>query len=105
MGKGGARENSGARSKWKNGKTKTVRVPENLIPQILEYAHNLDNGVEVTKDTSRTLNLSNVSIHRINGKSCIFLQDLVKLGYQLKPKKLSDVILRETGDFSSKYYI
>ena len=32
-----------AKAKWKHGKTKTIRVPEVLVPQILEYSKKLDN--------------------------------------------------------------
>ncbi len=31
-------------SKWLNSETKPIRLPEVLIPEILEYAHKLDKG-------------------------------------------------------------
>jgi len=31
-------------SKWLNSETKPIRLPEVLIPEILEYAHQLDKG-------------------------------------------------------------
>lgn len=31
-------------SEWLNSKTKPIRLPEILIPEILEYAHQLDKG-------------------------------------------------------------
>jgi len=31
-------------SEWLHSKTKPIRLPEVLIPQILEYAHKLDKG-------------------------------------------------------------
>jgi len=31
-------------SKWLNSETKSIRLPEVLIPEILEYAHKLDKG-------------------------------------------------------------
>lgn len=31
--------------KWKSGETRTIRVPTTLADQILDYAHQLDEGV------------------------------------------------------------
>lgn len=31
-------------SSWKHSQTKPIRLPEALIPQILEFAHQLDKG-------------------------------------------------------------
>ena len=36
--------------KWKSGKTKLYRLPEAIAPQVLEYAHKIDEGVTVTSD-------------------------------------------------------
>ena len=44
MARGGSRLGAGGQSKWKHGKTKTIRVPEALAEKILEYARNLDNA-------------------------------------------------------------
>ena len=35
------------KSKWKNGKTKLIRVPEVLADKILVLAHQLDDGVNL----------------------------------------------------------
>ena len=32
------------KSKWNNGKTRTIRVPVRLADQVLDYAHQLDEG-------------------------------------------------------------
>ena len=32
------------KSKWNNGKTRTIRVPVTLADQVLDYAHQLDDG-------------------------------------------------------------
>ena len=42
MARGGVRSNAGAKGKWKHGKTKSIRVPEALAEQVLEYTHNVD---------------------------------------------------------------
>jgi len=34
---------------WNFGKTKTIRVPVALAPQVLEFAHALDNGESLTQ--------------------------------------------------------
>jgi hypothetical protein len=106
MGRGGVRSNSGAKSKWKHGKTKLIRVPEELADQILEYAHKLDEGANIESVTesessysltfdsvadSKTLNLSGVSIRICNGKSAVLLEDLVKIGYNLYPERLGQI--------------
>ena len=38
-------ERWGRRSNWKNGATKTIRVPEHLADQVLEAAHKLDDAI------------------------------------------------------------
>ena len=111
MTRGGARLNAGAKAKWKHGKTKTIRVPEVLVPQILEYSKKLDDegiienvsqsesatNIIVTQkpEAIYTINLSNFSIHRFEGKSFIFIEDLIKAGYEIRPFKLASVVLDE----------
>jgi hypothetical protein len=46
MARGGARLNSGPVSKWKHGKTTTIRVPIALSKRLLEIAKILDQGGE-----------------------------------------------------------
>lgn len=106
MGRGGVRSNAGAKSKWKHGKTKSIRVPEELANQILEYAHKLDKNLIIESVTeskinhslvsdsvtnSKTLNLSGVSIRVCSGKSAVLLEDLVKIGYTLYPERLGQI--------------
>lgn len=111
MGRGGARLGAGAKSKWNSNKTKTIRVPEILVDKILKYAIKLDKneiienvsesnvvpgnpGTEFSV-TNNTLNLSKISIHRSNGKSFIFIEDLIKAGYEIQPSKLAVTVLDE----------
>ena len=42
MPRGGKRENSGRKPQWNSGKTKSVKLPELLIPEILEFAQIID---------------------------------------------------------------
>jgi hypothetical protein len=110
MPRGGRREGAGGRFKWRHGKTKTIRVPEVLVNQILEYAQKLDIESIIEHDTRskvvtripvtgnealNVLNLSGISIYRNQQKSFVFLQDLIKLGYEIEPKSLADRILEE----------
>lgn len=111
MARGGARLNAGAKAKWKHGKTKTIRVPEVLVPQILEYSKKLDNeaiieNVPQSKTVpgipgtglpvvNNTLNLSNISIHRFENRSLVFIEDLIKAGYEIQPSKLAAIVLDE----------
>lgn len=43
--------------KWKHGTTRTIRVPVALADQILDYAHNLDNGIVSEKESIDTTDL------------------------------------------------
>lgn len=106
MPRGGVRSNSGAKGKWKHGKTKSIRVPEALAEQILEYARNLDESATIESETesktnytpifdsvteSKAINLSGVSIRVCNGKSAVLLEDLVEIGYDLYPERLGQI--------------
>lgn len=92
MPRGGSREGAGGRFKWNHGKTKTIRVPIELADKILEYAHKLDDGAIIEHETpSKTLNLSGVSIRVCNGKSAVYLEDLVKAGYEILPERLGKI--------------
>lgn len=44
MPRGGYRENSGRKPKWNLGRTKAVRIPEEIAHIILEVAKRLDEG-------------------------------------------------------------
>ena len=89
MARGGARLNAGAKAKWKHGKTKTIRVPESLVPQILEYSKKLDAGEVIESETkSKVLDLSGISIRACNGKSAVYLEDLAKAGFEILPERL-----------------
>jgi hypothetical protein len=92
MPRGGVREGAGGRFKWKHGKTKTIRVPEELVEQILDYAQKLDDGVIIEHETqSKVLDLSGVSIRVCNGKSAVYLEDVAKVGYEILPERLGNM--------------
>lgn len=107
MSRGGARSGAGAKSKWKHGKTKTIRVPELLADSVLEYAKTLDSSISLeflsNSESAKTcLNLAGVSIHRLHGKSFVFIEDLIKLGYDIKPLKLYSAVLNEPKNVAFK---
>lgn len=90
MGRGGARSNAGAKPKWNNGETKTIRVPKNLADKILEYARKLDNDEVIESGTSsKIINLSNMSIRSHGDKPFIYLEEFLKARYEIKPLPLS----------------
>jgi hypothetical protein len=92
MARGGARLNAGAKFKWKNGKTKTIRVPEKLCTEILEYAKKLDLVDIIEYETkSKVLDLSGISIRACNGKSAVYLEDLARSGFQILPERLGQM--------------
>ena len=93
MPRGGRREGAGGRPKWKHGKTKTIRVPEVLADEILDYARKLDDGAIIEHETeSKVLNLSGVSLRQHNGILSVYLEDLVKIGYELLPENLFQIV-------------
>lgn len=90
MGRGGARLNAGAKSKWNNCETKTIRVPKNLADKILDYAQKLDREETIENETnSKIINLSNMSIRSHAEKPFIYLEEFLKVGYEIKPLPLS----------------
>lgn len=110
MVRGGRRKGAGGQFKWKHGETKTIRVPIVLAERILEYAEKLDSGAIIDHDTPskvvtkipvtgseslEILDFSGISIHRYQQKSFIFLEDLIKSGYEIEPKLLADRLVEE----------
>lgn len=37
--------------KWQSGKTKLIRVPEKIADQVLEVAHDIDNGISPNRNS------------------------------------------------------
>lgn len=98
MTRGGKREGAGGRPKWNKGKTKTIRVPVVLVDRILDVARLLDSDVSFEDSGySKVLNLSGVSLRKVDGNLCVFLKDLIKSGYQIKPHILAQ---RATEDIN-----
>jgi hypothetical protein len=96
MPRGGKREGAGGKPTWRNGKTKTIRVPIVLAEEVLKIARELDEKGFIERDTeSKVLNLSGITVPEIRGKKFVFLQDLVRLGYEFKPEKLAARIIDE----------
>lgn len=96
MSRGGKREGAGGKPTWKNGKTKTIRVPVVLAEEVLRIARELDEKGIIERDTeSRVLDLSGITVPEIRGKRFVFLSDLAKLGYEIHPLKLAEVVRAE----------
>ena len=95
MPRGGYREGAGGKPKWKHGKTKVIRVPEVLADRIVKYAKDLDTGKVVKQESKviEVIDLSNISLISVSGQMGIRLSDLVKKGYEIKPKRLNDIVL------------
>lgn len=98
MPRGGLRQGAGGVPTWKTGKTKTIRVPIALADEILSIARALDRGEKISLQSkvtsepvteSKVLDLSRISIRQVNGVIAVYLEDLVKAGYELKPKSLA----------------
>lgn len=101
MGRGGYRKNAGAKSSWKYGKTKTIRVPIALADEVLRLARLLDEGYAVdineSDTSSKVLDLSGISVGKTKqqGRSYVYLDDLVFAGYQIAPQILADRLIGE----------
>lgn len=96
MARGGARAKAGRKPKWNHGKTKMIRVPESLAEDILEIAHKLDEGEAIESESnSYRVDLSNLNIPTIRGKHFIFLQDLLRRGYEIEPLSLAENVRKE----------
>ncbi|NEP61197.1 MAG: hypothetical protein F6J96_35065 [Symploca sp. SIO1C2] len=96
MPRGGKRRGAGRKPDWRHGKTRTIRVPEALVEEILEYAHKLDTGDTTDYDTiSKVVDLSGITIPEIRGKRFVFLSDLIKVGYLIEPEKLANKAIDE----------
>lgn len=117
MSRGGSRLGSGRKPKWIHCGTTTIRVPKIFVKQILAFAEQMDKGdmtysagfldfatkpkkpVEnATKSierVERVIDLSGVRVSRLEGKTLVFLSDLVKAGYKIEPEVLSNVVQSE----------
>jgi len=89
MTRGGFRVGAGSKPAWKHGKTKTIRVPDLLVDQVLEYARKLDQeGIIEPVTESKTINLAGISLKTYGGKITVHVEDLAKAGYQIMPENL-----------------
>lgn len=96
MPRGGYREGAGGKSKWICGKTTVIRVPEVLAEEVLRIAGLLDEGKSVDDVTrSRYLDLSSVSIRYIDGKPAIFVEDLLKADFKIRPIELVSTLRKQ----------
>jgi len=94
MPRGGYREGAGNKPTWKHGKTKTVRVPEALAEKILGIAKVLDDTEPLDlQDSSyisesKVVDLTGVAIHAHTHGAFVYLADLIRIGYTIKPERL-----------------
>jgi hypothetical protein len=93
MPRGGKRPGAGSKPTWKNGKTKTIRVPIAIAEEVLRLAKELDDKGTIECDTdSKVLDLSGIIAPEIRGRRFVFLDDLLKIGYEIHPLKLAEVV-------------
>lgn len=96
MPRGGKRPGAGVKPTWKNGKTKTIRVPIAIAEDVLKLAKELDEKGFIESDTnSKVLSLSGITLPQIKGKTFVFLQDLIRAGYEIKPIRLAEKLIEE----------
>ncbi|MGL6342314.1 MAG: hypothetical protein ACRC80_24595 [Waterburya sp.] len=115
MSRGGKRVGAGQKPKWKNGETKSVRVPVVLAEEILRLARLLDSGEKfmtlaeaeklIKKDTpdekilkteteteSKVLDLAGIPVVAIQGAMAVKLEELIKRGFKLKPDHMNKIL-------------
>lgn len=96
MSRGGKRLGAGGKPTWKNGKTKTIRVPIALAEEVFKLAKELDEKGAIEHDTeSKVVDLSGIIIPEIRGRRFVFLSDLLKAGYDIQPLRWADVARAE----------
>jgi hypothetical protein len=96
MPRGGKREGAGGKPTWKNGKTKTIRVPIAIAEEVLKLAKELDEKGVIERDTeSKVLDLSGIIVPEIRGKRFVFLSDLLMSGYEIYPFKWAEAARAE----------
>lgn len=96
MPRGGYREGAGGKSTWIHGKTKTIRVPEVLADRILELARRMDEGYPVGDYTkAKYIDFTGVSVKNVRGQAAVFIEDLLKAGFKVRPIKLVDMVRRQ----------
>ena len=96
MPRGGYREGAGGKPKWIRGKTTVIRVPEVIAEDVLRVARLLDESKEVDDVTkSKYLDLSGISIHYVNDRPAVLLEDLLSAGFKIRPLELVDQIRKQ----------
>lgn len=96
MPRGGYRDGAGGKPQWIHGKTKVIRVPEALAAQILVIARMLDEGKSLDNVTgSKTVDLSGISVKVLRDGPAVYLQDLLKAGYRIRPLALVDKLRKD----------
>lgn len=96
MARGGYREGSGGKPKWIRGKTTVVRVPEVLADEIIRVARLLDEGKSVDDVTkSKYVDLSGISIRLVDGRPAVFLEDLLKANFKIRPIEVVDQVRKQ----------
>ena len=96
MPRGGSRKGAGAKPKWNHGKTTVIRVPHALAEEILSFAQKLDQRTALELDTkSKVIDLQGVLVPTINSKRFVFLQDVLRLGYEIYPLELAQQVRQE----------
>lgn len=96
MPRGGYRKNAGSKSKWIHGETKVIRVPSVLADQILAIARVLDEGKPLDSVTgSKTIDFSGISVHPTREGLAVYLYDLLRAGYKIRPISLVDKVRKD----------
>lgn len=96
MPRGGYRKNAGRKTKWKHGKTTSIRVPIVLANQILEIAQKIDKDQLLEIDTkSNLIDLSGIQLISVRGQKAVILVELMKAGYEIYPLSLAKSLRKE----------
>jgi hypothetical protein len=96
MSRGGKREGAGSKSKWIHGRTTVIRVPEALVEEVLRVTRLLDIGKTIDDVTqSKYINLSEIPIRDVSGNPAIFIEDLLRAGFKIRPIELISTVRKQ----------
>lgn len=82
---------------WINEETQQITVPAVLANQLLKIARILDEGQSLEQFIRpRTVDLSGISIKYLKDGPAVYLKDLLKAGYKIRPISLVDKLRKDT---------
>lgn len=103
--RGGRREGAGGKPAWKHGATKPIRIPIALADEVLRITRILDEGKFEDSDNlhafaglvtdSKVIDLTGIAVRATKDGPAVYLADLLRAGYTIKPDQVVKNLRRE----------